>query len=62
MPYLQRYADAVAGKCAPSYNYFDFVGRTMAHICRPVLHERVVYNHNTRVHGVEFQTVVSQMA
>ena len=33
----------------------------MAHICRPVLNERVVYNHDTRVHGVELQTVVSQM-
>ena len=33
----------------------------MAHICRPVLNERVVYNHDTRVHGVELQIVVSQM-
>ena len=57
-PYLQRYADAVAGKEAPLYNCFDLVGETIARICRPVLIESVVYSHNTRVHGVRFQTVV----
>ena len=53
-PYLQKYADAVAGKGAPLYNCFDFVGGTIACICIPVLNERVVYSHDTRVHGVKF--------
>ena len=57
-PYLQRYADAVAGKGAPLNNCFDFVGGTIARICKPVLNERVVYSHGTREHGVKFQTVV----
>ena len=57
-PYLQKYADAVAGKGAPLYNCFDFVGGTIACICIPVLNERVVYSHDTRVHDVKFQTVV----
>ena len=57
-PYLQRYADPVAGKGARLYNCFDFVTGTIARICRPVLIERVVYSHNTRVHGVKFQTVI----
>ena len=57
-PYLQRYADAVAGKGAPLYSCFDFVSGTIAHICRLVLNERVMYSHNTRVHGVKFQCVV----
>ena len=57
-PYLQSYADAVAGKGAPLYNCFDYVGGTIARICRPVLYERMVYSHDTRVHGVKFQTVV----
>ena len=58
--YLQKYADAVAGKGAPLYNCFDFAGGTIACICILVLNERVVYSHDTRVHGVKFQTV--QMA
>ena len=58
LPYLQKYADAVAGKGAPLYNCFDFVGGTIACICIPVLNERVVYSHDTRVHDVKFQTVV----
>ena len=57
-PYLQRYADAEAGKGPHLYNCFDFVGGTIARICIPVLNERVVYNHDKRVHGVKFQTVV----
>ena len=55
---MQSYADAVAGKGAPLYNCFDYVGGTIARICRPVLYERMVYSHDTRVHGVKFQTVV----
>ena len=43
---------SVAGKGAPLYNCFDFVGGTIVRICRPVLIERVVYSHDTRVHGV----------
>ena len=57
-PYLQNCAVAVAGKCAPLYNCFDFVGETIACICIPVLNERVVYSHNRKMHGVKFQTVV----
>ena len=57
-PYLQKYADAVAGKCAPLYNCFDFVVGTIARICLPVLNERVVYSHNKRVYCVKFQAVV----
>ena len=44
-PYLQRYADAVAGKGAPlnnGYNGFDFVDCTIARICKSVLNEGVV--------------------
>ena len=36
-PYLQKYADEVAGKGAPLYNCFDSVGGTIACICIPVL-------------------------
>ena len=57
-PYLQKYADAVARKGAPLYNCFDFVGGTIACICKPVLNERVAYSHDTRVHGIKFQAVV----
>ena len=57
-PYLQSYADAVAGKGAPSYNCFGFVNGTITRICRPVLNEKVVYSHHTRIHGVKFPSMV----
>ena len=57
-PYLQGYVDVVGGKDASLYSCFDLVGGTIARICRPVLNEREVYNHNTRVHGEQFQAVV----
>ena len=41
-PYLQRSADAVAGKGAPLYNCFDFIDGAIARVCRPVLTKRVV--------------------
>ena len=52
--YLQRYADTAAGKGAPWYICFDFVDGTIARICRPVLNERGVYSHHTKVHGLKF--------
>ena len=58
LPYLQKYEDAVARKGAPLYNCSDFVGGTIACICKPVLNERVAYSHDTRVHGIKFQAVV----
>ena len=61
-PYLQRYADTVTRKGAPLYNCYNFIGGTIARICLPVLNERVVYSHDTRAHGVKFQTALLQMA
>ena len=57
-PYLQRYADVVAGKGATLYNCFDFVDGVIARICRPLLSKRVVYSHHTKVHGGKCQSVV----
>ena len=53
---MQKYADAVAGKGEPLHNCFDSVGGTIACICIPVLNERVVNSHDTRVHSVKYQT------
>ena len=55
-PYLQRYADAVAGKDAHLYNWFGFVDGTIPCICRPVLNEN--YSSQTKVHGLKFQSVI----
>ena len=54
LPYLQRYADIAAGKCAPLYNCFNFVGGIIAHTCVSVLNEKLVFSHYTRVRGVKF--------
>ena len=54
LPYLQKYADVVAGKGTPLHNCFDFVGRTIACICIPILNEGVVYSHDMRVHSEKF--------
>ena len=53
---MQKYADVVAGKGEPLHNCFD--SGTIACICIPVLNERVVNSHDTRVHGVKFQTAI----
>ena len=55
-PFLHRYADAEAALGTPLYNCFDYVGGTIAPSCKPVLIERVVYSHDTRVHSSKFQT------
>ena len=41
-PYLQRHADAVAGKGSRLYNCFNFIDGTIAGISIPVLNERVI--------------------
>ena len=58
LPHLQRFADGVARKGAPSYNCFDFVNGTIPRICRAVLNESVVYSHHASLHGVKFQREV----
>ena len=45
----------VDGKGVPLYYCFNFVDRTIARICRPVLNKRA---HHTKVHGIEFQSAV----
>ena len=37
-----------------TYNYFDVFDGTIARICRPVLNERVVQSHHTKIHGVKY--------
>ena len=54
LPYLQRYADIAAGKCAPLYNCFNFVDGIIAHICISVLNEKLVFSHYRRVRRVKF--------
>ena len=55
-PYLQRYADAVAGKDAHLYNCFGFIDGTIPCIYRPVLNEN--YSSQAKVHGLKFQSVI----
>ena len=47
-PCLQRYADAVAGKGAFSYNRFDFVDGTIPRVYKPVLDKRGGYEATTQ--------------
>ena len=51
LPYLQRYADAVAGTVLPFYNCFGFFHRAIARIFSRK-------GRHARVHGVKFQIVV----
>jgi len=54
---LQIYADAVAHKEAPLQNCFGFVDGTVRPICRPIEHQRVVYNGHKRIHAIKFQSL-----
>ena len=49
---LQQYADAVSDKGAALNNFFRFVDGKVRPICRPVGHQRMVYNGHKRVHAV----------
>jgi len=54
---LQLYADAVSDKGAMLDNCFGFVDGTVRPICRPDIHQRLVYNGHKRVHALKFQSV-----
>lgn len=54
---LQIYADAVSLKGAVLNNCFGFIDRTVRPICRPGVHQGVVYNGHKRVHTQKLQSV-----
>ena len=58
LPYLQRYKDALVEKGTPLHNCFGFVDGTVARICRPVFNKRMVCKGHTRVHDIQFHSVV----
>ncbi|XP_048583759.1 uncharacterized protein LOC125563069 [Nematostella vectensis] len=55
---LQQYAEAIYNKGSPLNNCFGFVDGTVPPICRPGVHQRIVYNGHKRVHAIKFQSVV----
>jgi len=54
---LEIYADAVTSKGAALTNCFGFIDGTVRPICRPGVHQRVVYNGHKRVHSIKFQSL-----
>ncbi|XP_028403364.1 uncharacterized protein LOC114526065 [Dendronephthya gigantea] len=54
---LQIYADKIHTKGAALTNCFGFVDGTVRPLCRPVQHQRCVYNGHKRTHSIKFQSV-----
>lgn len=55
---LQRYAEFIAGKGAPSKNCFGFVDGTVRPVCRPIRNQKTVFNGHKTVHSLKFQSVI----
>ena len=56
-PKLQGYADAISARGAALDNCFGFNDGTVRPICKPAIHQRVVYNGHKRIHALNFQAV-----
>ena len=56
---LVTFADAVYRKGAALENCWGFVDGTVRPVCRPGVHQRVLYNGHKRVHSIKFQSVVA---
>lgn len=54
---LDTFAQSVSAAGAPLTNCWGFIDGTVRPICRPSLHQRLVYNGHKRVHGLKFQMV-----
>ena len=55
---LRRYADAIYNKGAPLRNCWGFIDGTARPICKPSVHQKVVYSGHKRIHALKFQSVV----
>ena len=57
---LEEYANTIHNGGAALENCWGFVDGTVSGpICRPVQHQRSVYNGHKRVHAIKFQSVVA---
>ena len=54
---LEEYANVINIEGSPLENCFGFIDGTVRPICRPGIHQRVVYNGHKRVHALKFQSV-----
>lgn len=54
---LQIYANKIHTKGAALMNCFGFVDGTVRPLCRPIKHQRTVYNGHKRTHALKFQSV-----
>lgn len=58
-PFLHQYAHVINAKGAPLTHCFGFVDGTVRAMCRPIHHQREVYNGHKRCHGVKFQSIMA---
>ena len=54
---LEEYAQAISRKGSPLLNCFGFIDGTVHPVCRPVRHQRVLYNGYKRVHSLKYQSI-----
>lgn len=55
----EAFAEAIHRKGAPTRNVWGFIDGTVRPICRPKIHQEIVYNGHKRTHALKFQSVVA---
>ncbi|XP_072181446.1 uncharacterized protein [Diadema setosum] len=56
-PHLAIFANAIYQKGASLNNCWGFVDGTVRPVCRPIQHQRILYNGHKRVHALKYQSV-----
>ncbi len=57
---MPRYAEIISAKCGLVSNVWGFLDRTLRRTCRPIYHQKQMYSGHKRIHGMKFQSVVTQ--
>ena len=58
VPSVVRYCEAVRAKGCPLPFCWGFIDGTVRKMCRPIRHQREIFNGHHRVHSLKFQSVV----
>eukprot|EP00117_Sycon_ciliatum_P001173 scpid84873/ scgid1579/ len=56
---IQAYVRAISAKVGVHLNVWGYIDGTVRPICRPGMHQRVMYNGHKRVHAVKYQAVAA---
>ena len=59
IPLVQQFSQAIHDQGSPLQTCWGFIDGTIRPCCRPVRHQRIVYNGHKRVHSLKFQSITA---